>query len=157
MAAMRVFVSHSHVDNDFCRAFVASLRRELYDRNAVWYDEHNLGWGALRQVIERELRACQHFIAILSPAAVTSEWVNAEIDAALAMLNAGVVITFQIVTAVPCEVPLLLQRYKRIERSDGTGYPPAEAAKRALAAIDDKSLTDPGVPPAQDLRTRSSP
>ncbi len=107
-------------------------------------------------MIERELRACQHFIAILSPAAVTSEWVNAEIDAALAMLNAGVVITFQIVTAVPCEVPLLLQRYKRIERSDGTGYPPAEAAKRALAAIDDKSLTEPGVPAARDLGTLSA-
>ncbi len=90
MATPQVFVSHSHTDNEYCRAFVAALREALGDENAVWYDEHNLGWGALRQVIDRELQQRQHFIAILSPAAVASEWVNIEIDAALSLLRNGV-------------------------------------------------------------------
>ena len=82
MALPQVFVSHNHNDNDYCREFVEALRQALGDDAAVWYDEHNLGWGALRQVIEAELRKCQHFVAILSPTAVESEWVNDEIDAA---------------------------------------------------------------------------
>jgi hypothetical protein len=36
MAAPRVFVSHSHNDNEWCRAFVAALQAAGWD---VWYDE----------------------------------------------------------------------------------------------------------------------
>jgi hypothetical protein len=82
MANPQVFVSHSHADNAYCRAFVAALRSALGD-DAVWYDEHNLGWGNICRTIEHELERRQHFIAILSPAAVASDWVNDEIDALL--------------------------------------------------------------------------
>lgn len=128
----RIFVSHSHADNEFCRIFVDALRAGGCD---VWYDEYNLGWGALRQVIEREMQACQHFVAILSPAAVTSEWVNAEIDAGLLLLGQSKLQSLMFVTAAACDVPLLLQRYKRIERPDGAGYDPAEAAERVINVL----------------------
>jgi formylglycine-generating enzyme required for sulfatase activity len=132
LAAPRAFVSHSHADNVYCRQFVEGLRRCGLE---VWYDEHNLGWGALRQVIERELQAREHFIAILSPAAVASDWVNAEIDAALFLLGRGQLRSFLLVTAAPCDVPLLLQRYKRIEAPGGQGYAPGEAAIRTVSIV----------------------
>src|SRR5581483_5022825 len=112
MAASRIFVSHSHADTPFCREFVNGLRGHGFD---VWYDEHNLGWGALRATIEREMPLCQHFVAILSPTAVASEWVNTEIDAALELLQEGTLRSFTFVVAERCTVPLLLRRWKRIE------------------------------------------
>src|SRR6185437_16550112 len=112
MASSRVFVSHSHQDNDYCREFVAELRGLGYQ---VWYDEHNLGWGALRATIEKEMPQCQHFIAIFSPDSVASDWVNAEIDAALDLLKDGILQTITFVVARECAVPLLLRRWKRIE------------------------------------------
>ncbi len=147
MATPQVFVSHSHTDNDFCRAFVGALREALGNENAVWYDEHNLGWGALRQVIEAELRKCQHFIAILSPAAVNSGWVNDEIDAARALRRKGSIETIQFVTAIPCDVPLLLEGYKRIEQPGGAAFPPQAAAMRAYRVILDAHGGDPLPPP----------
>jgi len=53
VAQPRVFVSHSHEDDAFCRALVAGLRAAGAD---VWYDEHNLGSGQLLDTIEAELR-----------------------------------------------------------------------------------------------------
>jgi len=146
---IRVFVSHSHQDNDYCREFVAVLRRDLGSEDAVWYDEHNLGWGALRESIEREMQEREHFIAILSPGAITSNWVNIEIDAALALLSSGNMRTFQFVTAAPYKVPVTLVRYKRIERPDGKGFPSREAAARAIAVIRNKAAIPPDVDTAQ--------
>lgn len=142
MPAARVFVSHSHKDNAYCRAFVDALRG--LDVNA-WYDEHNLGWGALRQVIERELQTREHFVAILSPASVASDWVNAEIDAALELLRDGHLKTFVFVLADSCTVPLLLRRYKRVEGPGGVPVPAPQAAVRVARLI----ASPEGSPPAQ--------
>ncbi|HEY1389266.1 MAG TPA: toll/interleukin-1 receptor domain-containing protein [Ktedonobacterales bacterium] len=54
---LRVFVSHSHEDDTFCRAIVAALRAAHAD---VWFDEENLGSGQLLGEIQRELGA-PHF------------------------------------------------------------------------------------------------
>lgn len=130
--APRIFVSHSHADNAFCRAFVAGLRNVGLE---VWYDEHNLGWGELRQVIEHELASSQHFIAILSRAAVASPWVNREIDAALALLGEKHLTTFLLVTADPCTVPLLLRGFKRVEGSGGAAVPVSEAIESTVRIL----------------------
>lgn len=132
MITSRVFVSHSHHDNAYCREFVMSLRAQGF---AVWYDEHNLGWGALRPTIETEMAQSQHFIAILSPAAVASQWVNAEIDAALDLLGQGALRSFAFVIAQRCETPLLLRRWKRIEGSDGAPMSAQTAALRAATIL----------------------
>jgi len=71
-AEASIFVSHSHHDVEFCRAFVQALRTHQLD---VWYGEHNLGSGVLREVIEREMTARSSFVVILSPAALQSPWV----------------------------------------------------------------------------------
>ena len=147
MATPQIFVSHSHADNEYCRAFVAALRAALGDDDAVWYDEHNLGWGNIRRTIEHELERRQHFIAILSPAAVASDWVNDEIDAARGLLREGKMLTVSFVTAAQCDVPRLLRGYKRIELPGGLPYPPEEAAHKALEAITGVRGGDPPPPP----------
>jgi formylglycine-generating enzyme required for sulfatase activity len=138
MASSRVFVSHSHQDNIYSREFVGALRRHGYQ---VWYDEHNLSWGALRPTIEKEMPLCQHFIAIFSPNAVTSDWVNAEIDAALSLLKEGVLHTITFVVARECDVPLLLRRWKRIEGSGGGAIGAEAAAGRAAAILASAAIT----------------
>src|SRR5690348_7089834 len=69
-----IFVSHSHQDDDYCRAFVHELRAAGAD---VWYDEHNLTSGQLLTDIQRELHARRVFVPILSKAALhESTWVK---------------------------------------------------------------------------------
>ena len=129
---VRVFVSHSHQDNAYCREYVAGLRERGC---AVWYDEHNLGWGQLRAIIDSELLRSQHFVAILSPAAVASQWVNSEIDAALDLLRQGVIKTFLLVIAKRCEVSPTLRGWRRIEGPAGGPIGVSEAVARTLTLI----------------------
>ena len=77
---LRVFVSHSHEDNEFCQQIVQALRDAGAD---VWYDEHNLGWGELHDEIQRELGRRAIFVLILSKAAFASKWVQARDDLGL--------------------------------------------------------------------------
>ena len=77
-----LFVSHSHYDNDWCRAFVASLQRLGYD---VWYDEKGLSGGAQWvATIEREVEARDVLALVLTPEARASQWVNSELQLAYA-------------------------------------------------------------------------
>ncbi len=108
------------------------LRALVFD---VWYDQDDLTLGALREQIERELRSCDDFIVILSPRAVRSEWVNAEIDAALELMRSGHLRTFLPIVAARCDIPLLLRRYKCIERADGSPVSVREAIEQTLQAL----------------------
>ncbi len=83
MANYRIFLSHSHRDNDFCRRVVEHIQHALPDTD-VFYDEHTIIGGdewmrrVQREVIERPI-----FIVILSPNSVESEWVREETNLAL--------------------------------------------------------------------------
>lgn len=130
--APHIFVSHSHTDLEYCRAFVNGLRAHGID---VWYDEHNLGSGQLRQVIVREMEARPHFVVILSEAAVASEWVNREINAALDLDDEGSIKTLLPVIAGRCRIPLMLRGYKRLEGVDGAPLAVDEAVARCLRVL----------------------
>src|SRR6516164_5079245 len=80
----RIFVSHSHEDNVWCRAFMTALSRAGAD---VWYDERDMEPGRLDDVIAPELRARPIFIVVLSPSAVASRWVQREVEAAIQLQN----------------------------------------------------------------------
>lgn len=80
---LRIFVSHSHADNDFGVQLVQSLRR-AYGADVVWYDSQGGLYGGdnwwhtiLTELTERDV-----FIVVLSPDAVQSKWVNDEITIA---------------------------------------------------------------------------
>jgi TIR domain len=81
----RIFVSHSHLDNDFGTKFAQDLRRALNDENAVWYDVLGglHGGETWWEKIVAELTARDVFIVVLSPDAMNSSWVRQEIDIAI--------------------------------------------------------------------------
>jgi hypothetical protein len=161
MAQMRVFVSHSHEDDTFCRALVDGLRLAGAD---VWYDEHNLGSGQLIDKIEVELRDRPVFVVVLSPAALRSQWVRDEVKWAFQRLRRDPSRIILPVLAGAVEedaIWLFLQDFKRIEAPGVKPLPQAEAVARTLHAL---QLTRPGEAPlptapqpaesADDLVTR---
>ena len=80
----RIFVSHSHLDNDFGTKFAQDLRRALNDESAVWYDVLGglLGGETWWEKIVEELSARDVFIVVLSPDAMNSHWVRQELNIA---------------------------------------------------------------------------
>jgi tetratricopeptide (TPR) repeat protein len=82
MGQTTIFVSHSHQDNDWCRPFVEALKSVGYD---VWYDEQGLQGGAQWvATIQTEVQARDVFIVILTPEAWASQWVQDELQLAIA-------------------------------------------------------------------------
>lgn len=82
MAQTRIFISHSHHDNEWCRAFAATLTAIGYD---VWLDEAGLqGGDAWVASIQREVQTRDVFIPILTPESWASEWVQKEVHLAIA-------------------------------------------------------------------------
>src|SRR5690348_15001974 len=80
----RIFVSHSHLDNNFVTKLAQNLRRVLSDETAVWYDVLGLHGGETwwDKILE-ELTARDVFMLVLSPDAMSSRWVRLEINTAL--------------------------------------------------------------------------
>src|SRR5690348_8661195 len=96
MAAPRIFVSHSHQDNTWCREFVQAMQRADCD---VWFDEKGLSGGDVWiQTIQNELQARDIFVVVLSPEAVASQWVQREIQLALATNKRIVPVLYKRVT-----------------------------------------------------------
>jgi TIR domain/Tetratricopeptide repeat len=149
VSTMRIFVSHSHEDDAFCRALVEGLRRAGAD---VWYDEHNLGSGQLMTVIQRELGSRPVFIVILTRATFASRWVRRETLWAYELGDRDPTRILLPVTAGPIERSdfsaenewLFLHDFKRIEAPGYQPYPQAEAVTRTLHAL---QLTLPGEAP----------
>jgi outer membrane protein assembly factor BamB len=86
---LRIFVSHSHKDNDFGIRLIADLRAALGDDAAVWYDASGglHGGEAWWRNIVAQISARSVFLVILSPDAMASPWVNDEIDLAWKQKN----------------------------------------------------------------------
>jgi WD40 repeat protein len=112
ISAKRVFLSHSHADNDFSRRLVQSLAEAGL---SVWYDEQNLGAGHLAEIIERELSQADTYIIVLSPSALASQWVQDERQAAWDLRREGKLSFFVPVVLEACEIPLLLRGMHRVE------------------------------------------
>src|SRR5438128_8458573 len=80
-----IFVSHSHLDNDFGTKLAQDLRGVLKDEQAVWYDVLGGLHGGVTwwEKIVEELTARDVFLLVLSPDAMNSVWVRREINVAL--------------------------------------------------------------------------
>ena len=81
---LRIFISHSSLDNDFGIPLTQRLRGFLNNDALVWYDTEELTGGETwwRNIV-RELTTRDVFILILSPDAMQSPWVQRELDIAL--------------------------------------------------------------------------
>jgi tetratricopeptide (TPR) repeat protein len=132
---MRIFVSHSHKDDDACHALVDALRGAGAD---VWYDEHNMGSGKLMEVIDRELRARPVFLMILSPAALASEWVRDESAWAYRLYKRDpkrIILPVLVEVVNEDEIWLWMQDFRRIETSGVTPFPENERIRLTLRVL----------------------
>jgi len=84
-----IFLSHSHLDNEFGTRLAQDLRRMLADESAVWYDVLGSlhGGDTWWEKIVDELTARPVFMVILSPDAIISPWVRDEINLAWKQKN----------------------------------------------------------------------
>lgn len=139
---MQVFVSHAHEDSAWCNAFVAAMRQAGAD---VWYDEHNLGYGRLMDVIERELKERRVFLVVLSPAAVDSPWVRREVFAAISLHDTEPDRIVLPIMAQPCAVPLLWREYRWLSGQNDRGLSPTDAVREVVHTLGiGPAARDPG-------------
>lgn len=126
MATKRIFVSHSHTDNEWCRVFVDALAAVGYD---VWYDETGLqGADEWVRSLEREIEARDILLLVLTPDAIDSSWVRREIDLAIATHRMVLPIMVR-----PTEVTGFL---RTIQRIDVVGQDALAAARLTIAALE---------------------
>jgi hypothetical protein len=77
-----VFLSHASEDKEFARALAQGLR----DRGLrVWFDEFTLRVGdSLRRSIDKGLAHSRYGVVVISPAFVSKEWTQRELDGLIA-------------------------------------------------------------------------
>src|SRR5215207_6223319 len=79
----QVFISYSRKDMNFVRKLAGDLEKAGYD---VWWDLTDLrGGDDWVRVIPAAIESSQHFIIVLSPNSVESEWVRKEYTQALSL------------------------------------------------------------------------
>ncbi len=85
MTTPRIFLSHSHFDNDFAKQLTQDLRDAFEDPDAVWMDEYGGLHGGESWVdkVVGEITARGIFLVVLSPSALQSKWVQYEMGIAL--------------------------------------------------------------------------
>ncbi len=102
----RVFISHSGQDKPFVRRLVADLHQADLK---VWIDERELKVGdSIVANIEEGLKDTDYLVIVLSEHSVQSQWVRAELNAALMdQLSGGGTVVLP-VRIDDCEIPPLL-------------------------------------------------
>jgi hypothetical protein len=125
MTAPRVFVSHSHQDNDWCRKFVESLR---FDGEDVWYDDIGLSPSeSFVKRIEQEIETRPVFLVVLTPEAWDSSWVQREVQLAL--------VTQRTIVPVLLRPTTITGFLRAIQWVDVIGMSAPEAATRVLPVL----------------------
>jgi hypothetical protein len=81
------FLSHSGAD----AAIAGRLARDLRGQGGdVWYAEWEIKLGdSLRRKIDEGIDRATHFLVLLTPASLKSEWVQTELDAGLVRKISG--------------------------------------------------------------------
>lgn len=105
---MKVFISHSSTD----KKFVRTLKEDLVENNIeVWLDEDQLELGdSLSEKLQIALDESSHFLIILSPTSVNSEWVKFELEKALKNSNSQLLQKIIPIKYSDCNVPLDLKK-----------------------------------------------
>src|SRR4029079_16466959 len=86
MAAL-AFLSHSTTDASIAEAIAQDLSMNGVK---VWYDKWAIKPGeSLRRKIDEGIDQATHFLVLVTPASLASEWVQTELDAGLVNRIAG--------------------------------------------------------------------
>ncbi len=160
-ASRRIFVSHSHQDNDFGLKLVQELQNALGDETAVWYDTAGglQGGDPWWSKIKQELKACSVFLVVLSPDAIASKWVNDEINIAWKQKNSPTGKHIIPILYRACEVPEDLETLQIISFLPPNSYEQAfkELLKTLSITLEREILTvNPHLEPLPSLGAPSS-
>jgi len=102
----KVFVCHSSLDKPFVRRLCIELERHGV---SVWLDEREIRVGeSLVQRVETGLEQCEYVIVALSRAALESEWVRKELNAAFSLEIYRKSVVILPVLIEPAKLPLFL-------------------------------------------------
>src|SRR5690348_14656250 len=147
MAQMRVFLSHSSVDNDVAVRIAEALRGAGAD---VWLDENNLRAQQLLDEINHQVLTRPVFIVLLSRAAFASDWVRDECKWAYNLLRRDptrIILPVVVAALAPdaFDEMLYLEDFKRIEGPSHTPYAEADMIERTLRLL---AMTPAGQIPA---------
>jgi formylglycine-generating enzyme required for sulfatase activity len=121
----QVFISYSRKDQTFIERLAADLRDSNFE---VWYDLSNLEGGSLwNKAIEQAIKDSQYVIVVLSPDAVDSEWVDAEVSFAKKLKKKIIPLFYR-----PCEIGLV---YVNLNYIDVQGRKYIENFNQILRAL----------------------
>lgn len=143
MKTPAAFLSHSGNDASAAERLARDLRKQGVD---VWYAEWEIKPGqSLRRKIDEGIDRATHFLVLLTPASLKSEWVQTELDAALVKRISGACRLIPILLGIGAdEVPATLRGLKWVQSE-----PYEEGLRHLLEACHDVSTKPPlGRPPA---------
>jgi hypothetical protein len=147
-----VFISHSQSDAGVAGRLAADLQAADVD---VWMAPGSIRAGeSFAAAIDRGLQGCEFVAVLLSPSAMASSWVLAEVYAALDRAQGGLTRLIPLLLQ-PVALPPLLSRFQSIDFSD---YERGLAALGAALGVDVRPVTDvPVVEALQSRRRETSP
>lgn len=132
--SVSVFVSHSHEDDDWAKAFARALELQNVE---VWLDERVAPGNKWADLLRRKLASSDAIVALVSASEKSSAWQLWEIGAAVGLGK-------RIITIVPEGVegsglPLPLRKVRSLKR----GTPAATAAIVATAIAKEEEPQHP--------------
>src|SRR5689334_3959028 len=99
MTMPRIFISHSSEDAAFANRLSNDLRSHGTD---VWLDSSHMSAGDFIARINQALQGRDVVVLVLSPAAIRSNWVTQEFNAAIARNHQGFMQAPLVILAQPC-------------------------------------------------------
>jgi len=115
-----IFVSYSRKDSDFAYELVNRLERTY----RVWLDKRGISGGAdWENAIKVGIQDCAAMVVILSPDAVTSDYVRFEYETALKSDKQVIPILYR-----ECEFPVMLRKIQIIKHADGDWFQQLQTA-----------------------------
>lgn len=117
---MKVFISHSSKDKNF----VTKLKKDLNDNQIdTWFDKDEMfpGDDLMEKLIDG-LDKSTHFLIILSPSSIESEWVQLELRNALNQIQEETLEKIIPIRYRDCEIPKSLERLLFVDLSEETVF-----------------------------------
>jgi hypothetical protein len=102
----KLFISHSSAD----KRFVRTLKDDLLENGInTWFDEDELNYGdSLIKKLDAAIESTSHFLVILSPNSVDSQWVKYELTKAALLKNQSLINSIIPIKYRECDVPEIL-------------------------------------------------
>lgn len=117
---MKAFISHSSKDKPFVRRLKRDLELNYIDS---WLDEDELLPGdSLMDKLNSALKDSSHFMIVLSPNSVKSDWVKFELDNALRYVEEETLLKIIPIHYRKCDIPEILKHTLNIDLTEETVY-----------------------------------